>query len=160
MFAAGFTILTCDKTYTADKAKLRGYAGQIGVKLSQSKFKYVTIITGFVPFYSKHVKATIMFRKKILFLHPLAQSFKQACGKQAWQRLTNQISQFVGKKANGRISKRMFQENKTRQKKPGKNEHFRKKTNISYPPDTHTYVYVSVGKKYSFSRKIWHALFS
>ena len=76
MFTAGFTILTCDKTYAADEAKLRGYTGQIGVKLSQSKFKYVTIMTGFIPFYSKHVKATIIFRKKILFLHPLAQSFK------------------------------------------------------------------------------------
>ena len=76
MFTAGFTILTCDKTYVADEAKLRGYTGQIGVKLSQSKFKYVTIMTGFVPFYSKHVKATIIFRKKILFLHPSAQSFK------------------------------------------------------------------------------------
>ena len=39
---------------------------------------------------------------------------------------------FVGNKRKGRISKRMFQKNKEPQ--------IFRKTNISYPPDTHTYV--------------------
>ena len=43
--------------------------------------------------------------------------------------------------AKGRISKRAFQENKARQ--------IFRKTNISYPPDTHSYV-LSGGKKCSF----------
>ena len=34
------------------------------------------------------------------------------------------------------------------------------KTNISYPPDTHTYVCVSESKKCSFFGQFWHALFS
>ena len=52
---------------------------------------------------------------------------------------------FVGNKAKGRISKRVFQENKARQIFR-KNEHF-------LPPDTHTYVCVSGGKKCSFFGK-------
>ena len=56
-----------------------------------------------------------------------------------------------GNKAKGRISKRVFQENKARQV-------FRK-TNIFYPPGTHTYVYVSGGKKCLFWEN-WRALFS
>ena len=51
------------------------------------------------------------------------------------------IGNYAGNKAKGRISKRVFQENKAR-------EIFRK-TNISYPA-THTYVFVSGGKKCSF----------
>ena len=39
---------------------------------------------------------------------------------------------FVGNKAKGRFSKRVFQENQARQ--------ISRKTNISYPPDTHTYL--------------------
>ena len=58
----------------------------------------------------------------------------------------------IGNKAEGRTSKRVFQENKALQ--------IFGKTNISYPPDTHTYVCVSGGKKYFFFRKIWRALFS
>ena len=58
----------------------------------------------------------------------------------------------VGNKAKGRISKRVFQENKARQIFR-KNEHF-------LHPDTRTYVGVSGGKKFSFFRKIWRALFS
>ena len=46
----------------------------------------------------------------------------------------------------------MFQENKARQIFR-QNEHF-------LSPDTDTYVCVSGGKKYSFCRKIWRALFS
>ena len=42
------------------------------------------------------------------------------------------ILYIVGNKAKGRISKRVFQESKARQ-------NFRKKKNISYPPDTHTF---------------------
>ena len=64
---------------------------------------------------------------------------------------------YVGNKAKGRISKRVFQENKARQifrKKDisyplirkHKNEHF-------LPPDTQTYVCVSWGKKCSFFGK-------
>ena len=49
--------------------------------------------------------------------------------------------QFVGDKAKGRIAKWVFQENKARQ-----SEHF-------LPPDRHTYVYVSGGKKCSFFGK-------
>ena len=48
---------------------------------------------------------------------------------------------FVGNKAKGRISKRMFQENRAHQ--------IFRKTNISYPP----YVCVSGRKKCSFFRK-------
>ena len=36
----------------------------------------------------------------------------------------------------------------------------KRNTNIPNPPNTHTYVYVSGGKKYSFFWKIWLALFS
>ena len=42
---------------------------------------------------------------------------------------------FVGNKAKGRISKRVFEENKERQ--------IFRKTNIFLPPDTHMYAYVS-----------------
>ena len=49
---------------------------------------------------------------------------------------------FVGNKAKGRISKRVFQESKARQNFR-KNKHF-------LPPDTHTYVCVSGGKKCLF----------
>ena len=60
---------------------------------------------------------------------------------------------FVGNKVKGRISKRVFQENKAREIFC-KNEHF-------LPPDTHTYVCVCVSgdKKCSFLWKIWRALF-
>ena len=50
---------------------------------------------------------------------------------------------FIRNKAKGRISKRVFQESKACQ-------NFRK-TNISYPRDTHTYVCISGGKKCLFS---------
>ena len=66
--------------------------------------------------------------------------------KGSWQsNLSNSIYQlhFVGNKAKGRISKRVFQESKARQ--------IFRKTNIFYPPDTHTYV--SGGKKCSFFGK-------
>ena len=46
----------------------------------------------------------------------------------------------------------MFQENKARQ--------IFRKTNIFLPPDTHTYVCISEGKKMFFFWKIWRALFS
>ena len=58
----------------------------------------------------------------------------------------------VDNKAKGWISKLVFQENKALQIFR-KNEHF-------LPPDTLTYVCVSGGKKCSFLRKIWRALFS
>ena len=51
----------------------------------------------------------------------------------------------VGNKANRRISKWVFQENKARQL-------FRKNKNF-LPSDTHTYVCISGGKKCKFSRK-------
>ena len=62
-------------------------------------------------------------------------------------------SEFVGIKAKGWISERVFQENKASQ--------IFRKTNISYPlirkhflpPDTHTYVCVLGGKKCSFFGK-------
>ena len=52
---------------------------------------------------------------------------------------------FVGNKAKGQISKRVFQENNACQ--------IFGKTNFSYPSDTHTYVCVSEGKKCSFFGK-------
>ena len=52
---------------------------------------------------------------------------------------------FVGNKAKGRISKRVFQENKARQIFR-KNERF-------LPPDTHAYVCVSGGKNIRFCGK-------
>ena len=52
--------------------------------------------------------------------------------------------QIVGNKAKGLITKRVFQESKAR--------HNFRKTNISYPPNTHTYVCVSGGKKCLFFR--------
>ena len=71
---------------------------------------------------------------------------------------SNLQENIVGNKAKGRILKRVFQENKAHQT-------FRK-INISYPliytrtknkhllpPDTHTYVSVSGGKKCSFFEK-------
>ena len=54
----------------------------------------------------------------------------------------DRLKQIVGNKAKGRISKRMFQENKARRI-------FRKKEHL-LPPDTHTYVF----------RKIWRVSFS
>ena len=51
--------------------------------------------------------------------------------------------QFVGNKAKGRITKRVFQENKARQ--------FLLKTNISYP--------LIRTRTFFVFRKIWHALF-
>ena len=59
---------------------------------------------------------------------------------------------FLGNKAKGRISKRVFQENKAR-RIFRTNEHF-------LPPDTHTHVFISEGKKCSFFRKILRTLFS
>ena len=53
---------------------------------------------------------------------------------------------FVGNKSKGRISKRVFQENKARLIFR-KNEHF-------LPPDTHTYVSVLGGEKCSFLEKL------
>ena len=50
--------------------------------------------------------------------------------------MTNDFFEIVGNKAKGRISKRVFQENKARQ--------IFWKTNISYPPDTHTYVQIGL----------------
>ena len=61
------------------------------------------------------------------------------------------ILNIVGNKAKGPISKWEFEENRACQ--------IFRKTDISYPLDTHTYVYVSGGKKHVF-RKIWRALFS
>ena len=61
------------------------------------------------------------------------------------------FSCLVGNKAEGRISKRVFQEKKARQIFL-KNENF-------LSPDTHTYVCVSGGKKCSFFRNIWRAVF-
>ena len=52
---------------------------------------------------------------------------------------------FVGNKAKGRILKWVSQENKARQ--------IFRKTNISYPPNTRTYMCVSGGKKSSFFGK-------
>ena len=56
------------------------------------------------------------------------------------------LSQVVGNKAKGQISKRVFRENKARQIFR-KIEHF-------LPPETHTYVCVSAGKKCSFFGKL------
>ena len=61
------------------------------------------------------------------------------------------LRQYVGNKAEGQISKRMFQENKARQ--------IFRKTNTYYPLiTTRRYEYQGV-KKFIF-RKIWCALFS
>ena len=57
----------------------------------------------------------------------------------------------VGNKSKGRISKRVFQENRACQ--------IFRKTNISYP-DMHTYVRVSGCKKSLFFQKVCRALFS
>ena len=46
------------------------------------------------------------------------------------EKIENKDLLIVGNKTKGRISKQMFQENKSRQ--------IFQKTNISYPPDTHT----------------------
>ena len=46
------------------------------------------------------------------------------------EKIENKDLLIVGNKTKGRISKQMFQENKSRQ--------IFRKTNISYPPDTHT----------------------
>ena len=54
------------------------------------------------------------------------------------------IGQFVSNKAKGRISKRVFQKRSTLN--VPKNKHF-------LPHDTHTYVCVSGGKRYSFFGK-------
>ena len=55
------------------------------------------------------------------------------------------ILNIVGNKAKGPISKREFEENRACQ--------IFRKTDISYPLDTHTYVYVSGGKKHLFFGK-------
>ena len=60
-------------------------------------------------------------------------------------------NQIVGKKAEGRISKRVFQENKARQIFP--------KTNIFYP-QIHTRTCAYQGVKMLVFLKIWRALFS
>ena len=57
----------------------------------------------------------------------------------------SRVGNYVGNKAKGGISKRVFQENIERQ--------IFQKTNISYPPDTHTYVCVSGDKKCLFFGK-------
>ena len=55
------------------------------------------------------------------------------------------ILNIVGNKAKGPISKWEFEENRACQ--------IFRKTDISYPLDTHTYVYVSGGKKHMFFGK-------
>ena len=64
--------------------------------------------------------------------------------------------QFIGNKAKGRISKRVFQENKARQI-------FRKNKHLPAYTTEHFLAPDRVrigGKRCSFSRKIWRALFS
>ena len=70
-------------------------------------------------------------------------NYRPRCLKQSTQSL------FVRNKAKGRISKQVFQENKARQ--------IFRKTNTSYPLIR---TRICQGKKCSFFRKIWRALFS